>query len=34
VTPGHVEMGPVLAALVLILIGGRVGGLLFERFGQ
>jgi len=27
-------MTPVLAALVLILVGGRLGGMLFERFGQ
>ena len=33
-TPGHLDLGPVLAALVLILLGGRLGGLAFERLGQ
>ena len=32
--PGAVDMIPVLAALVLILVGARLGGALFERFGQ
>jgi Kef-type K+ transport system membrane component KefB len=32
--PGGVDMLPILAGLVLILIGARFGGLLFERFGQ
>src|SRR5262245_56720012 len=27
-------MGTVLAALVLVLVGGRLGGMLFERLGQ
>jgi Kef-type K+ transport system membrane component KefB len=31
---GGVDMLPILAGLVLILIGARLGGMLFERFGQ
>jgi Kef-type K+ transport system membrane component KefB len=31
---GGPDMLPVLAALVLILVGARLGGALFERFGQ
>ena len=33
-SPAHLDLGPVLAALVLILLGGRLGGLAFERLGQ
>jgi len=34
-TPDHgVDLQPVLLALVLVLIGARLGGALFERFGQ
>ena len=32
--PGEIDMLPVLEALVLILVGARLGGALFERFGQ
>jgi len=32
--PGGVDMLPILAGLVLILLGARLGGLVFERFGQ
>jgi len=32
--PGGVDMLPILAGLVLILLGARLGGMLFERFGQ
>ncbi len=31
---GGVDIGPLLLALVLILVGARLGGSLFERFGQ
>src|SRR5262245_50128443 len=31
---GHTNILPVLEALVLMLIGARLGGALFERFGQ
>src|SRR5437773_2365669 len=33
-TPAHMDMAPVLAALVLILLGGRLAGSWFERLGQ
>jgi Kef-type K+ transport system membrane component KefB len=32
--PHGVDLEPVLAALVLVLIGAKLGGSLFERFGQ